>query len=103
MSVRLDTRGDAHQHRRRFQPFPVQRLQPVDLIERIDHDSADARASTTFVEMLGRAIQISACAPLALPGDALTVSMWVDGGQCLFQTKNQDGDVVLDQGEFTFA
>jgi hypothetical protein len=29
--------------------------------------------------------------------------MWVDGGQCLFQTKNQDGDVVFDQGVMRFA
>jgi len=34
-----------------------------------------------------------------LPGDTLTVSMWVDGKDCTFQTKNQDGDVVLDCGQ----
>jgi acyl dehydratase len=33
-----------------------------------------------------------------MPGDDLVVSMWIDGGTCLFQTKNQDGDVVMDQG-----
>ncbi len=38
-----------------------------------------------------------------MPGDELTISMWVDGKKALFQTKNQDGDVVLDQGECTFA
>jgi acyl dehydratase len=38
-----------------------------------------------------------------MPGDSLTVSMWVDGGEALFQTKNQDGDVVLDQGVCKFA
>jgi acyl dehydratase len=38
-----------------------------------------------------------------MPGDELTVSMWVDGGQCLFQTKNQAGQVVFDQGVMTFA
>jgi acyl dehydratase len=38
-----------------------------------------------------------------MPGDALTISMWVDGNHALFQTKNQDGEVVLDQGEFDFA
>jgi len=38
-----------------------------------------------------------------MPGDDLVVSMWVDGGTCLFQTKNQDGDVVMDQGEMRFA
>jgi acyl dehydratase len=38
-----------------------------------------------------------------MPGDVLTISMWVDGNKALFQTKNQDGDVVLDQGECTFA
>lgn len=38
-----------------------------------------------------------------MPGDELTISMWVDGKKALFQTKNQNGDVVLDQGECTFA
>ncbi|MCR9094959.1 MAG: MaoC/PaaZ C-terminal domain-containing protein [bacterium] len=38
-----------------------------------------------------------------LPGDELTISMWVDGKQALFQTKNQNGDVVLDQGECSFS
>jgi acyl dehydratase len=38
-----------------------------------------------------------------MPGDALTISMWVDGQHALFQTKNQDGAVVLDQGRFGFA
>ena len=28
--------------------------------------------------------------------------MWVDGNRCLFQTKNQDGKVVFDQGVMTF-
>jgi len=37
------------------------------------------------------------------PGDSLTVAMWVDGSECIFQTRNQDGDVVLDQGKMTFA
>jgi acyl dehydratase len=38
-----------------------------------------------------------------LPGDTLTISMWVDGQKALFVTKNQGGDIVLDQGEFRFA
>ncbi len=38
-----------------------------------------------------------------MPGDSLTVSMWVDGGECRFQTKDQAGDVVFDQGVMTFA
>ena len=37
-----------------------------------------------------------------LPGDALTVSMWVDGGTALFRTANQDGAVVIDQGVCRF-
>jgi acyl dehydratase len=37
------------------------------------------------------------------PGDALTVSMWVDGNRALFRTRNQNGDVVIDQGTFEFA
>ncbi|MCZ6503778.1 MAG: MaoC/PaaZ C-terminal domain-containing protein [Gammaproteobacteria bacterium] len=38
-----------------------------------------------------------------IPGDALTISMWVDGSSALFRTTNQDGDVVIDQGRFTFG
>ena len=38
-----------------------------------------------------------------MPGDALTISMWVDGSTALFRTTNQDGDVVIDQGRFTFG
>lgn len=37
------------------------------------------------------------------PGDELTISMWVDGNSCIFQTRNQGGDVVLDQGTATFS
>ncbi|MFP6564225.1 MAG: MaoC/PaaZ C-terminal domain-containing protein [Myxococcota bacterium] len=37
-----------------------------------------------------------------MPGDDLEVSIWVDGNQALFQTENQDGVVVLDQGVATF-
>ena len=37
-----------------------------------------------------------------IPGDTLTVSMWVDGSNALFRTTNQDGDVVIDQGVCTF-
>ncbi len=36
------------------------------------------------------------------PGEALTISMWVDGNECTFQTKNPAGEVVLDQGKVTF-
>lgn len=38
-----------------------------------------------------------------LPGDSLTVSMWVDGDGAQFQTRTQDGSVVIDQGKFGFA
>jgi len=37
-----------------------------------------------------------------IPGDTLTVSMWVDGSEALFRTTNQDGDVVIDQGVVRF-
>lgn len=33
------------------------------------------------------------------PGDALTVSMWVDGDQVWFRTAKDDGTVVIDRGE----
>jgi hypothetical protein len=29
--------------------------------------------------------------------------MWIDGKECTFQTLNQDGDVVIDQGRMRFA
>lgn len=38
-----------------------------------------------------------------LPGDDLTISMWVDGNTALFRTTNQNGDVVIDQGKFAFS
>ncbi|MDH5675605.1 MAG: MaoC/PaaZ C-terminal domain-containing protein [Myxococcales bacterium] len=37
------------------------------------------------------------------PGQALTIKMWVDGGDCIFQTVNDAGDTVLDQGKMTFT
>src|SRR5439155_10249692 len=36
------------------------------------------------------------------PGDALTVKMWIDGGEAIFRTETQNGDVVIDQGRATF-
>ena len=36
------------------------------------------------------------------PGDSLTVKMWVDGGEAIFRTETQNGDVVIDQGRVTF-
>jgi acyl dehydratase len=38
-----------------------------------------------------------------MPGDHLTISMWVDGDQALFRTENQDGATVIDQGLFRFS
>ena len=38
-----------------------------------------------------------------MPGDTLTVSMWVDGNQAIFQTATQNGEVVIDNGLCTFA
>lgn len=40
---------------------------------------------------------------VVIPGDELTVSMWVDGNKALFRTTNQRGDVVIDQGKFGFS
>ena len=36
-----------------------------------------------------------------MPGDTLTVLMWVDGDECVFRTERQNGDVVIDQGRAT--
>ncbi len=38
-----------------------------------------------------------------IPGDTLTINMWVDGQTALFRTHNQNGDTVIDQGVFKFA
>jgi acyl dehydratase len=39
-----------------------------------------------------------------LPGDALTVRMWVTGpGEAVFTTSKQDGTVVIDQGALHYA
>lgn len=40
-----------------------------------------------------------------LPGDTLTVDMWVDddGGEASFRTSTADGSVVVDRGRFTFS
>jgi len=37
------------------------------------------------------------------PGDALTVSMWVNGSEAIFQTKTQRDEVVIDGGLCVFA
>ncbi len=38
-----------------------------------------------------------------LPGETLTVSMWVDGSSARFQTSTEQSGVVVDQGIFTSA
>ena len=38
-----------------------------------------------------------------IPGDSLTVSMWTDGKKALFRTENQNNEIVIDQGEFSFS
>jgi acyl dehydratase len=37
------------------------------------------------------------------PGDRLTVSMWVGDGEAVFTTRNDQGQVVIDQGLCTFT
>jgi acyl dehydratase len=37
------------------------------------------------------------------PGETLTIAIWIDGRECTFQTRNERGEVVLDQGRLTFA
>ena len=36
------------------------------------------------------------------PGDTVTVSMWVDGGEAVFRTETQRGEVVIDNGMCRF-
>lgn len=38
-----------------------------------------------------------------MPGEELTVSMWVDGSEAVFRTSTQDGSVVIDQGRCVFG
>jgi acyl dehydratase len=38
-----------------------------------------------------------------MPGDTLTISMWVDGNEAIFQTATQNGEVVIDNGLCTFS
>lgn len=37
------------------------------------------------------------------PGEELTVKMWVDGGEAVFQTYGEDGRVVVDSGRVAFT
>lgn len=36
------------------------------------------------------------------PGETLTIALWIDGRECTFQTRNERGEIVLDQGRLTF-
>jgi acyl dehydratase len=56
-------------------------------------DSDPAR----FASMEGRFSSV------VYPGDQLTVSMWVADGEAIFTTRNQDGQIVIDQGMCTFT
>ena len=38
-----------------------------------------------------------------MPGDSLTVQMWVDGSKATYRTVTQDGVTVMDQGECEFT
>jgi acyl dehydratase len=38
-----------------------------------------------------------------MPGDTLTISMWVDGNEAIFQTATQNGEVVIDAGLCRFS
>ncbi len=38
-----------------------------------------------------------------MPGDELSVSMWVDGNTALFKTMNQNGEIVINDGKFIFG
>lgn len=38
-----------------------------------------------------------------IPGQTITIKMWVDGKSAIFQTYNDKGDIVLSNGSFTFA
>jgi len=38
-----------------------------------------------------------------IPGDELNVSIWLEKGEALFRTATQNGDIVIDQGRFSFT
>ncbi len=50
----------------------------------------------SFTSMEGR------FAKPVMPGDTLTVQMWVDGKEAIFQTVTQDGEAVFTNGKMTF-
>jgi acyl dehydratase len=50
-----------------------------------------------FVSMSGRFSR-----PV-LPGDQLTVSMWVEGSSAVFVTERAPGEAVIDQGSCVFS
>jgi acyl dehydratase len=49
-----------------------------------------------------RAMQGRFAAPV-YPGDTLTVSIWVEGGEAVFRTATQRGDVVIQRGRCALA
>ena len=38
-----------------------------------------------------------------IPGDTLSISMWIEGNEALFRTENQHGETVIDQGTLVFT
>lgn len=38
-----------------------------------------------------------------MPGDELNISIWLEGDEALFRTETQNGDIVINQGRFTFS
>ncbi|MEY2476039.1 MAG: hypothetical protein QOG87_1354 [Actinomycetota bacterium] len=38
-----------------------------------------------------------------MPGDTLTISMWVDGNEAVFRTETQNGEIVIDNGLCRFS
>ncbi len=52
---------------------------------------------TRFTSMEGR------FSSPVMPGESLTVRMWVDGSEAIFQTAGSDGRTVLDAGRCTFT
>ena len=37
------------------------------------------------------------------PGDSLVMSIWLEGGEALFQTATEAGAVVIDRGRMRYA
>ena len=69
----------------------------------IDDQVAVTKIEQTFRNHTDRQLEATYIFPVPKGASVRKFSMWVDGKSALFRTSNQRGDIVFDQGTFTFA